>query len=113
MCSNLINVTVPDNVPNLYFALTLDTTAEGRAFSNFLARVNKDEAYALTEASNTAPDERVGLMMFRSQIASYNIMKSKKLVRNCYSHIVLVQNKCLRHYINQQQDNFLNVQCTT
>ncbi|XP_033743937.1 uncharacterized protein LOC117329832 [Pecten maximus] len=79
LVNSLIDVTVPAELPDTYEALSIVTTADARLYVDFMARVNRDDAYALTEVSDLTPEEKVGLFKMRARIQQMKFKQQQEL----------------------------------
>lgn len=80
LINSLVEVTVPEELPSTYEALAVLSTADARTFVDFMAWVNKDEAYMLAEVADITPEERVGLFKMRARIEQMKFRQKQALV---------------------------------
>lgn len=83
LISDLIDTTVPDILNRSYEALVVDSTADARLYTQFLAYVHKNEAYQLAEAADMTEDERTGLYKLRARIEQMEFEIQKEIVCLC------------------------------
>lgn len=60
-------------------------TASSRLYVEYLAVMNKDQAYEYSENGTLTPEERVGMFYMKSRISQIELEKKRRVVSECQS----------------------------
>ncbi|KAJ8317990.1 hypothetical protein KUTeg_003081 [Tegillarca granosa] len=82
LISNLVEVTVPENLNSSYYALSTTNIAVSRQLVDFEAFLIGDPAYALAEDAKITPEERTGVYRLRARIQQYEMQQKHDLAKD-------------------------------